>query len=527
MTNAQASTKDALVALAKYAGVTLPERDKSADRRSLYRVMRRAAALFNDALTSSEPEIGDATGADEAFTWLTEARRASDDDIDFAEIGFVPDFPRLRLSLEELLGPSSLLIECGLLVKSSGGRLYCPFAGRVTFPIRDDRGRVVGFGARSVPEVTRHQEPKFVNSRQTAIYDKSNVLYGMEHISDDTQRVIVCEGYLDAIAVNMLGDETLVGVAACGTSVTHAHVELLLDLVDDDAEIVFVMDGDDAGQKAMARLVDEAWLLDGRGFGILLEESAGKDPWECHVAGTLKESIASRLQRPILDSCVRASLMSIEGGPEQFDANIAANLSNSPSAEFSDELLRAASSVRGMSVGDYGEKVRRVELSSRQRRGSGSAPHAEISSAVHHLVSRLMQIRPIELRGVASTVGIWDEIAQGFVERWLPVDGQADVAALGYVLFPHGNVYDSEVVQAVSSCISLSEEVESIEPVLRGLARAVLSQAGRLVREAPAPVLDRVRAARSLTSADIRIDDEVENLVLLLDVARELDAVEA
>ena len=138
-----------------------------------------------------------------------------------------------------------------------------------------------------------------------------------------------------------------------------------------------------------------------------------------------------------------------------------------------------------------------------------------------------MQIRPIELRGVASTVGIWDEIAQGFVERWLPVDGQADVAALGYVLFPHGNVYDSEVVQAVSSCISLSEEVESIEPVLRGLARAVLSQAGRLVREAPAPVLDRVRAARSLTSADIRIDDEVENLVLLLDVARELDAVEA
>lgn len=525
-TNQGSSKKDALVALAAHGGVTLPEREKTIDRRSLYRTMGQAAEIFNNALTAKNPKIGDSTGAAQTYDWITSERGLSDDEMDLSELGFVPDFHGLRAALEDALGPQRLLVECGILVVSAAGNVYCPFAGRLVFPIRDRRGRVVAFGARVVPEVTRHQEPKFVNSRQSEIYDKSNILYGMDFVTDRVERVVVCEGYLDAIAVNALDDPGLVGVAACGTSITESHIDVLLEIAAPEAEIVFAMDGDNAGQKSMARLAWAARLLGARGFGILLNEEDGKDPWERFTAGTLSGDVSASAQQPLVDACTRANLETSEDN-DGFDKAISSILTESPSADFSDDVLRSAAAARGVSVNEYGEKVRRVEMSSRRRGKASAAREVSLSGPVRHLVSRLMQIRSLELRGVTSAFDLWGDETRGFIERWLPVEGQADISALGYVLFPRGETYDSEVIQAVSSCMVAEEDIASIDPVLRGLSRVVLSQGARVAREASLVVLDRVKAVRSIASAEIRIDDEVENLVLLVDVARELDAVEA
>ncbi len=134
--------------------------------------------------------------------------------------------------------------------RENGGGYYDRFRNRLIFPIRDRDGAVVGFGARAMGD----EQPKYLNSAQSAIFDKSRILYGLSQAKDairDEDRVVVVEGYMDVIAAHQFGHRNV--VATMGTAVTESQVELVKRMT---KRIVLALDADAAGQMAALRTIE-------------------------------------------------------------------------------------------------------------------------------------------------------------------------------------------------------------------------------------------------------------------------------
>ena len=140
------------------------------------------------------------------------------------------------------------LRAAGLVQKGRTGGEYDRFRARITFPVRDRRGRVLGFGARALRE---DQRPKYVNSSETEIYRKSETLYGIDRARSAMAKAgqaIVVEGYTDVLALHQAGIEEAVGIM--GTAITDEQIRALSGIV---PEVVLALDADSAGQEAMLR----------------------------------------------------------------------------------------------------------------------------------------------------------------------------------------------------------------------------------------------------------------------------------
>ena len=162
-------------------------------------------------------------------------------------IGFAPDrWDGLLERLRSAQVPAELAARAGLLVERERGGHYDRLRGRVTFPIRDARGRVLGFGGRALG---LDQEPKYVNSPETPLYRKREVLFGFPGALEPMRRAgraVVVEGYFDVVALQRAG----VGeaVATCGTALTEDHTR---ELRRRTREVVLLFDGDEAGRRAV------------------------------------------------------------------------------------------------------------------------------------------------------------------------------------------------------------------------------------------------------------------------------------
>jgi len=162
-------------------------------------------------------------------------------------LGLAPQ-SRSRLKAALASHGEDKLVETGMLIKpDDGGESYDRFRGRLMIPIRDARGRVIAFGGRILGD----GEPKYLNSPETALFDKGRTLYNIDRASPATRtanRVIVVEGYMDVIALDRAGIAEV--VAPNGTAVTEAQLERMWRL---DPAPLLCFDGDSAGQKASIR----------------------------------------------------------------------------------------------------------------------------------------------------------------------------------------------------------------------------------------------------------------------------------
>lgn len=164
-------------------------------------------------------------------------------------------------------------VELGLLVRKDEGRLYDRFRDRVMFPIRDRRGRTIGFGGR----VFGDAKPKYLNSPESALFHKGQELYGLfeaRKASQKLERLLVVEGYMDVVALAQFGLRN--AVATLGTATTPEHLERLYRTVQ---EVVFCFDGDNAGRRAAWRALENTLpvLRDGREARFLFLPE-GEDP---------------------------------------------------------------------------------------------------------------------------------------------------------------------------------------------------------------------------------------------------------
>jgi len=236
---------DAIKELAASVGMQMPEfrprtpeEVKRQERETdLYEVMDKAMAFYRAQLKNSPRAIEYLKGR--GLTGEIAAR---------FRIGYAPDgWQGLKEPFPEYEDKS--LVECGLVIEGEGKR-YDRFRDRVMFPILNARGLVIGFGGR----VLDKGEPKYLNSPETALFEKGREVYGLVQARDAIRsagRVLVVEGYMDVVALAQFG----VGyaVATLGTATTPVHVTKLLKLAD---ELVFSFDGDAAGRKAAWRALE-------------------------------------------------------------------------------------------------------------------------------------------------------------------------------------------------------------------------------------------------------------------------------
>ena len=176
------------------------------------------------------------------------------------------------------------LTAAGLVSAGQRG-VYDRFRGRVVWPIRDVTGQTIGFGARKLYD--DDQGPKYLNTPETPIYKKAQVLYGLDlakrDISrSDPKRVVVVEGYTDVMACHLAGVTT--AIATCGTAFGAEHIKLLRRVMGDDSaagEVVFTFDGDEAGQKAALRAFTEDDRFNAQTFVAVAPD--GLDPCDLRL----------------------------------------------------------------------------------------------------------------------------------------------------------------------------------------------------------------------------------------------------
>ncbi|MFJ4265684.1 DNA primase [Paenarthrobacter nicotinovorans] len=193
---------------------------------------------------------------------------------------------------------------------SEGNRgIYDRFRGRLIWPIRDIAGDTIGFGARKLYE--DDQGPKYLNTPETTLYKKSQVLYGIDlakrNIARDRQLVVV-EGYTDVMACHLAGVTT--AVATCGTAFGTEHIKVARRLLSDDGsggEVIFTFDGDAAGQKAALRAFEEDQRFTAQTYVAV--EPSGADPCDLRQLkgdAAVRELIGTR--KPLFEFAIRATL---------------------------------------------------------------------------------------------------------------------------------------------------------------------------------------------------------------------------
>lgn len=258
---------EAVKFLAQRAGMEMPENtyDDSLSklRMRIYEANREAARFFHATLLSQRGQSG--------LNYLR-GRALSDRTIRHFGLGFADDDWNSLCNHLKNKGFSEYEIYSANLAfkRKNGNGIYDRFVNRVMFPIIDLRGNVIAFGGRIMTE----EKPKYLNTSDTPVFKKSENLFSLNNAkSSGTRTLILCEGYMDVIALNQAGFTN--AVATLGTALTNEQAVLMKRYAD---EVIICYDADGAGQKATARAID---ILRNAGLPIkILTVPSGKDPDE-------------------------------------------------------------------------------------------------------------------------------------------------------------------------------------------------------------------------------------------------------
>lgn len=233
---------EAVKLLASRVGMPMPDdNDKTGSwRQRLTSINKDAARFYFDQLSGEG-------GAIARSYWR--GRGLSDSTIRKFGLGYAPDsFQDTLEALNRLGYTNDELVDAGFVKRSEKGHYYDNFRNRVMVPIFDLRGNVIAFGGRNLG----NEKPKYINSPETLLYKKSQALFALNLAKkSSSKRYILCEGYMDVIALHQAGFTT--AVAACGTALTQQQVKMISDYAD---EVVLCYDSDEAGQKATVRSIE-------------------------------------------------------------------------------------------------------------------------------------------------------------------------------------------------------------------------------------------------------------------------------
>ncbi|NOJ16149.1 DNA primase [Vibrio jasicida] len=270
---------EAIEELASYLGLDVPREKRSggggqfqsgpqassSEKRSLYDLMGSISQFYRNQLKLPASKV--------AIEYLKD-RGLSGEIVQKFGIGYVADeWDLVRKNFGQNKDNQDMLVTGGMLIENEKGNRYDRFRGRIMFPIRDRRGRVIGFGGRVLGDGT----PKYLNSPETPIFHKGKELYGLYEVLQayrEPPRILVVEGYMDVVALAQYGVDY--SVASLGTSTTGDHIQMLFRQTN---TVVCCYDGDRAGKEAAWRALENAlqYLKTGNTLKFLFLPD-GEDP---------------------------------------------------------------------------------------------------------------------------------------------------------------------------------------------------------------------------------------------------------
>ena len=244
----QMSFPESVQELADHAGMTVPTSHAISNtpaKQNLYELLDKVSQYYVHQL-QTHPQRA-------IFVDYLKNRGLSKQTIEHFNVGMAPDgWDNVLRTFGASAQAKAQLEEAGLLSSNDKGRTYDRFRNRIMFPIRDRRGRVIGFGGRVLDDST----PKYLNSPETTVFHKGSELYGLYQAKKANRkltRIVIVEGYMDVIALAEQG--ILNAVATLGTATTSDHLRQLLRSA---PEIIFCFDGDRAGREAAWRAAENA-----------------------------------------------------------------------------------------------------------------------------------------------------------------------------------------------------------------------------------------------------------------------------
>lgn len=371
--------------------------------------------------------------AEEARRYLRQ-RGLSDDIMARFGIGFAFDrWDALKAYLLKQGVSEALQAEYGLLVqKEESSRSYDRFRHRVMFPIRDWKGRVLGFGGRVLGDA----KPKYLNSPETPVFHKGRELYGLYEAREQKERcdaLVVVEGYMDVVALAQHGITN--AVATLGTSVTEDHLQRMYRLVD---EVIFCFDGDNAGRRAAKRALEHVLpvMIDGRQARFLFLPE-GEDPDSLvrrEGAERFRDRIrcASALSEFLFDQAREGLDLNNIEARERYVTNILGLLERLPEGLLRSLLFKELSDRSGI------KEERLTSLAALRQQGARNIPGPDTSSTPvkpvgpqkhrespsHQPFRQTLHVKEPEsikiLRLILHTPGLHDHLPDTL--EWCPVD---------------------------------------------------------------------------------------------------------
>lgn len=340
-------------------------------RTRLYQANTAAAEYFRGQLATAEADAGRRFLGERGF----DAGAAAHFGVGYAPKGW----NNMRDALRAQGFTDEELATAGLVSQGQRG-VYDRFRGRVVWPIRDLTGQTIGFGARKLYD--DDQGPKYLNTPETPIYKKAQVLYGLDLAKKDvsrSHRVVVVEGYTDVMACHLAGVTT--AIATCGTAFGSDHITVLRRVMGDDSasgEVIFTFDPDAAGQKAALRAFSEEKRFAAQTYVAVAPD--GLDPCDLRLnrgdgaVRALMDAKAPMFEFVIDQKLAGFDLASVEGrvGALRAAAPIVAEIRDS---SLRPGYTRVLARKLGM---DLGEVTPAVERAARGSRGPREAEPARV-----------------------------------------------------------------------------------------------------------------------------------------------------
>ena len=369
---------EALRLLAQRAGVSIPSRfepgAEGEERQRLYQANEAAALYFHNLLL-------DSSAGEKARSYVIERGFSLKTIADF-QLGFSPNsWEGLKQYLADRGYSESELLNAGLIIEAETGKTHDRFRNRLMFPIHDARGHVTGFGARALDDSL----PKYINSPQTPIFDKSSSLYGINLATAAIRQqnlAVIAEGYMDVITAHQNGFHNV--VASMGTSVTEKQVSTLKRLT---KNITLALDADAAGEEAMLRGVSFENTLGAEVKVIILPR--GKDPDD-----VIKEDAKS------WQKLVEEALPVVDYKFNVVTSELDLTTAKGKSAA-ADELLPIIAEIKDtvrqahylqklahlLKVSEHSIEAAVTRIRPRQGRGRAEEPKQEVATHLHPLLS--------------------------------------------------------------------------------------------------------------------------------------------
>lgn len=506
--------KLAMESLAEESGVTIASSTHPSDslsRHTLSKVVESVCSAAHKRLADANSD-----SAREALNYLYD-RGLSDTDLRQWSIGILPGRKAvvkfLTAAAAEIVGGSKAAkaLEETQIIEASkyGDDMFSQFAGRILFPIRDASGNFVGISARILPsddvvsEATGKRKSKYVNSRASDLFDKSQVMFGMHSATtygkDKTSTVFVCEGQMDVISMTWVLDDTEIATATCGTALTEQHMAWLASF--DNIRLMF--DSDDAGRKALVKALPIVNICGSRNIRAVTLTS-GKDANEIAVED--EDVLIGDLEageNDYLEEVARVLWLRADESPHDLYSQARDALGMLKRSVERSRLVDALAEASGLSATDIS---REVDMSASIKKTKTSmvtkSDTMTVSSQIAPLSSWLSKLDTKTRMTLLLDMDTWLD-SDYVTETLLNVQNDTDEEVLAFLSIGVGmsKVYGddaTERAETVVAMLAVSDASTSPRPHLVKIARLLLNDVrDGYLDHAHLPLLHEIATSRS------------------------------